>query len=159
MNKIVVMIISLMFVFQVNAGATAFVSKSDDPFEGDYSVYTTSQIDPFEFIQLEKKVYPSYKKYETEITMPYYYIYSAKSVQIKIDDGIYDLNILKQNKYLDFDTRKISFISEIPASAIDAIKNANKIMIRVVGSNNEKYMVDFNAKDITDWKDVINTEK
>jgi len=160
MKKILMLMMSFIFAFQIHVGATAFVSKSDDPFEGDYSVDTSDQIAPFEYIGFTKKVYPSYKKYEMKIIKPSYSYrkYYIKSVQLKVDNEIYDLKILKQEKY-SVDTDKISFISEIPVNATEAIKNANQIMIRVVDSDDIKNIVEFPAESIIDWKDVVNTEK
>jgi hypothetical protein len=164
MKKILILLVGLMFVCQVNAGATAIVSKSTDPFEGDYSVFTTNdEPGPLKFMEFEKKVYPTYKKYEMKVTMPYPWHmgegYFVKNVQIKIDDQIYQMNIMKQKTYVYDNTRNISFYSEFPDVAVEALKSANQIMIRVVDSDDKKKIVDFPDSDIINWKDVINTEK
>jgi hypothetical protein len=164
MKKILILLVGLMFVCQLHAGATAIVSKSDDPFEGDYFVFTVND-NPGElkYIEFDKKVYSSSKEYEMKVTMPYpWHIdedYFIKTIQIKIDDQIYPMNLLKQKTYVYDNTCYIDFRSALPDEAIEALKNANQIMVRVIDSNDKKKIVDFSAKDINNWKDVINTEK
>lgn len=160
------MLSSLVLGCLIFAGSTssAQIVCRTDSFDGSEKVYSVQEnvggVASLSLIKINEK---NSIRFQVDVATDRLkkYNFSKEYAEIKINDAVYKMNIIRTREYkeTDYGLYPIYSRSELSSEAVEALKSAQKVVLRYHRENGYQDLIEVPDSVLVEWKQVIATEK
>lgn len=162
MKKVIALAVMIGFL-SINAVSYAYIDRRVDSFDGTVTTYSVwlelCDLAQLTLIKVNKKLEGVHFEIDIATDVLKKYDFSKDFAEIKINNIIYEMRVLKNQYYKDTDygLYPISSNVQIPEEAIKPLKSAEKVALRFHRENGHQDVVELPDDVLAEWKEVINT--